>query len=310
MAAYVLTPKSPEPLADAQGSEITLAEAVMRCLSSTRSFLASRDAAELTGPLGTDLVDAIGHGAERVAAITGKRLLGDLRYPLQLANEHADVVAIVGKIVDYAMQAEVIVRERMRCNCVDRLHLVGAPVETIYSGHRFDSRPVAQRRQRPVEELELGDHLVHRLIALLDVFGHRLVNDRRQLHRQQAVEAVDGRRLELRDLLQDIVDAALECSDAGEDFVKHGAGGKDVTAAVDSLAGDLFGRHVAGRADQRPGRGHGGVRQSGDTEIENANLPVRGQEDIFGLDVAMREAVAMGVGEGAAHLFHDRDAIL
>ena len=91
---------------------------------------------------------------------------------------------------------------------------------------------------------------------------------------------------------------------------------EDVGAVVDVLAGDLFGGHVPGRAhDLTRGGGQHGRRlgraavatnhllgELGETEVEDLGVPVRRDEDVLGLQVAMGNARAVRGRDGLGDL--------
>ena len=86
---------------------------------------------------------------------------------------------------------------------------------------------------------------------------------------------------------------------AGDHLVQHHAEGVDVAAAVDAETLGLLGREVGGRAHHEPGLGDAlaGPDRPGDAEVGDLHLTVGGDEDVAGLDVAVHDAVAVGVAE-------------
>ena len=88
---------------------------------------------------------------------------------------------------------------------------------------------------------------------------------------------------------------------AGEHLVENRAEAEEVGPGVDGFAADLLRRHVAGRADHRPGLGLGRraagrcrlvarPRELGDAEVEDLDPPVARDEQVVGLQVAMDDA--------------------
>ncbi|HEU0031205.1 MAG TPA: hypothetical protein VFQ53_11270 [Kofleriaceae bacterium] len=116
-------------------------------------------------------------------------------------------------------------------------------------------------------------------------------------------------------------------------LVQHDAEREHVGAAVDRLARELLGRHVAGRADHHAGRrprrvdrgrlqrrvrhrlgerGRLGVgrvlvvgRQLRDAEVEDLDAAIAGQEQVVGLDVAMDDVGFVRRREPARDLGRD-----
>ena len=104
---------------------------------------------------------------------------------------------------------------------------------------------------------------------------------------------------------------ALESARAGNNFVEDGAETENVGAMIDDVAAHLFGRHVADGAENRAGRSGGGRgdggaagagtcaegRLLGQAKIENFYAVVVGDENVFGLEVAMHDALVVCGGE-------------
>jgi hypothetical protein len=90
----------------------------------------------------------------------------------------------------------------------------------------------------------------------------------------------------------------------GRHFIEHDAQRKHVRSRIDLFAAQLFGRHVADRAD-----GDTGIRQlvacraclivhavhrAREPEVENLHLPTLRQEDVGRLEVAMEQTLRVG----------------
>ena len=94
---------------------------------------------------------------------------------------------------------------------------------------------------------------------------------------------------------------------AGQQLVDHHPQRVEVRTGVGRLAVDLFGRQVLDGARHRAfgladvGVGEG-VSQS---EVGNLHRAIRGDQDVLGLDVAVDDAVAVGMVQGCQHLEGD-----
>lgn len=98
-------------------------------------------------------------------------------------------------------------------------------------------------------------------------------------------------------------------------FVDEETEGPDVGAEIDvGIAGELLGTHVAGGADTLAvdggitAPGGGGIEGAGDAEVDHFGLTgIVGDEDIGGLEIAVGDALLVGVGEGMCDLDEDVD---
>ena len=107
----------------------------------------------------------------------------------------------------------------------------------------------------------------------------------------------------------------LERTTPAQHLVDDDAERELVAAKVHGPAGRLLGRHVPDRAEDHPGVcGRGvadrlGLRMRGgrrrplrDAEVEDLHVPVGGQEDVLGLEIAVRDAAGVRGGEAAGDL--------
>jgi hypothetical protein len=104
---------------------------------------------------------------------------------------------------------------------------------------------------------------------------------------------------------------ALEGQLADGELVQHDAAREHVGAEVELLAEHVLGRHVRRRAEQLPGHGHAlRVDHLRDAEVGQLDHPVGPDHHVLRLDVAVQDAVAVGVGQRAADLRHHHRAEL
>ena len=100
---------------------------------------------------------------------------------------------------------------------------------------------------------------------------------------------------------------------AGQHLEPHRAQAVLVGAAVDGIAGNLFGRHVTGRADGESGLRHAlrfRIDQPRDAEISEHRCFRITEQHVVGLDVAMHDAARMRCIQCGAQLGQDGQALL
>ncbi len=102
---------------------------------------------------------------------------------------------------------------------------------------------------------------------------------------------------------------ALEGVMPGQQLIHHRAQGKYVALAVEGMFACLLRRHVKRRPDiSRELRLHDvAAIDHGDAEVSQLDVAVLGQQDVARLDVAMNDALAMGVVERLGGLVNDVD---
>ncbi len=106
----------------------------------------------------------------------------------------------------------------------------------------------------------------------------------------------------------------MEGAFAGQHFIENGSEAKDVGAIIDGLAAHLLGRHIAGGADDHAGIGTVGDRrgiaigfsltmdQFGQSEVQNFDAAVFGEEEILRLEIAVNDALVVRSGESMRDL--------
>lgn len=89
---------------------------------------------------------------------------------------------------------------------------------------------------------------------------------------------------------------------SGQGFIEGNAVSEDVGAMVNGFSLELFGRHV-GRGAGIFGEFESAVAAGlGKVKIDEADIPVGGDEDVFGFEVEVKVAAVMNVFEGFSHV--------
>ena len=152
-------------------------------------------------------------------------------------------------------------------------------------------------------------------VAAVLLLLERLHHDRLHVAVDPVVDDRGARRLLVGDLVDDLVDGrSVERYAAGDRLVKDGAQGEDVASSVDLVrvpAGLLRG-HVGrgphdGAALREVRLGVGGLRQA---EVGDLGDAVRVDQDVRRLDVAVDDAVLVGVVDRLADLPHEGEDLL
>ncbi len=103
----------------------------------------------------------------------------------------------------------------------------------------------------------------------------------------------------------------LERERAGEHPVEHDAEGVDVARGRRPLPARLFRGDVGRSAEQGPRVGEGrGVLGPRDAEVGDLRVPLGVEEDVSRLDVAMDQALRMGIRETGGDLTRDPLGVL
>ena len=97
-------------------------------------------------------------------------------------------------------------------------------------------------------------------------------------------------------------------------LVEHAAEGVDIRPGIQiPFSGSLLGTHVGRRPHRHPRLGQGlpsSADRTGDPEIGDQGATIAGQQDVLGLDVAVDDAMLVGVLEGQRRLPRDAQRIL
>lgn len=92
---------------------------------------------------------------------------------------------------------------------------------------------------------------------------------------------------------------------SGQGFIEGNAVGEDVGAVVDGFSLELFGGHVGGSAGIF-GEFEGAVAAGlGEVEVDEADVPVGGDEDVFGFEVEVKVAAVVNVFKGFSYVDED-----
>lgn len=99
--------------------------------------------------------------------------------------------------------------------------------------------------------------------------------------------------------------ASNERHPAGDRLVEHAAERVEVSAGVDEIAADLLRGHVRDGAFRLPAGGEdltpaASSEVGGQAEVDDDGPTVGAQQDVFRLDVAMHQSLAVKIGEWLA----------
>ncbi len=168
----------------------------------------------------------------------------------------------------------------------------------------------ADRLSRQVT-LQVVGQQIRGLVPLIRLLLQRLEADRVQRDRDTRPAFADRLRHHLGDFRIELRAAGGPVGDLpGQHLVEHHAQRVDVGARVDRLAKHLLGGHVERRAHHHLGQRQSFVVQGErDAEVDHARLHLLVDEDVGWLEVAMNDAVPVGMGNAARHLRQQLDAL-
>jgi len=162
------------------------------------------------------------------------------------------------------------------------------------------------------QRLEVEREIAGRLEPLLRVLLQAVAQDSLQPRRDTLVRDREIRRILSQDRRHRVRRRIpLEGAAARQHLVKNRAESEDVASSVRGLPAHLFGRHVAHRPHNDAGLGAGGVRrqvgarfgplsgvrQLGETEVENLHPAVPRHEDVLGLEIPVDDALLVRGGQ-------------
>ena len=153
-----------------------------------------------------------------------------------------------------------------------------------------------------LERLDVGDDVGAGCIAVVRFGSDHLAEDKIELFRNLVVELAQRGELSLF-LRLDHLDECLapERHLARDEHIHHDAQGVDVDAAIDMLdIACLLRSHVKGGAGAGAGFGQAEViiARLGQAHVGDLDHALAGEQDVVGLDVAMDNALFMGVLKG------------
>ncbi len=180
-------------------------------------------------------------------------------------------------------------------------------------GDRPRSSPAPAVPRRPLR-LEVGEDVGRGRVAPRGVPLERLRDDGREPGRHAGARRADVRRL-LAQARDDAAEGAagLERDGAREHLVEDDADGVEVGPRVDGAAERLLGGEVLHRPDEPLGLRGARVAPfpvPGEAEVAELHRAVAAEEDVRGLHVAVNDAEAVEVGEGAEDLAGEPDGFL
>jgi hypothetical protein len=241
-------------------------------------------------------VEDLGAAQPRV----GARPLGQPRLPdAGLADQH---------------EKRAVAAERRVDGPLEPIQLEGAAHELAAAGprRRLELRRrhgLGQRLARGIEASPHGRRARRaRRRLLLEQLEHQRLEIRRHLG------PVPGRRHRPR--VQVLADhrhrvVPHEGGPPGQHLVQRGAEGVEIRARRDAAADGLLGRHVGGGAHHRALLGDAGaIERDGEAEVAELDGAVRGEPDVGGLEIAVDDALTVGVPEGCAELLGDVEGLL
>ncbi len=151
------------------------------------------------------------------------------------------------------------------------------------------------------------DHqIIERLEALVRLLAQALAHHVFEFGRNSIGDLAERHRLFVQNLVDDGSDvSAIERLPVGEELVHHDPNREDVGASIDVLPVHLLGRGVLDRAHENSGLGHGRGFHVHDPEVHHLDLAFVIDQNVRGLNVAMNQAVPVGIIQPLTKLRND-----
>ena len=148
------------------------------------------------------------------------------------------------------------------------------------------------------KSLQICDHGVCGLIAMLQIRRHGLHTDQFQLFRDVGID-LPRRQRNGAEMLDGHGHGglALKGQPPRQHFIEYHAGGIDVAAGVRPVAPRLLRRNVVDRPQSLLRQRLGRIRKTRNAKISHLHAAVPQNHDILGLDVPVDDAAAVGVAE-------------
>jgi hypothetical protein len=280
-------------------------------------------------------------GCRRAHDLNRLKVREPRRERLRESVDHELAVLIAGQILK-AKDGEVLFRYRhgsRRGRRRSTLHALAGEEHQAADEHRKADRgddgnrhrTILRRRRRHLvepallgddalaEQVQLAGEIARRGVTIVGRFLEQAGDDAGELRRRARALLVQRLGIGVEDRRQRVDRGlALEGGLAGHEFVENRAERELIGTEVDPPTGGLLRRHVAHRAEDGAGSRSGQIhlqrvlagighrrhdlRQA---EVENLHVPVAGDHDVLGLEIAMHDAALMRGGEAVGDLGGD-----
>ena len=187
-----------------------------------------------------------------------------------------------------------------------------APTPARLVGRQIPEGSCGCEAQRPWDILQVGDELRSGLIARRGVLREAARDRCEELRREVRPQLGERAKFVVDDGVEGrSVGAPAERQPAGDHLVDHNAERPEVGAAVGHEAAGLLRRHVGCGTAALPAQGQARVPgERGEPEVHDLDQAVTGQHQVARLDVAVDDAVAVGLTEPDGNLDGDGEGLL